>query len=176
MEMLMLEYIILGMLMEKEMSGYDLKQWMVECTSYFFDASYGSIYPALKRMEQKGYIIYRESIEDGKFKKLYTISDLGKENFLCWLEQPIEFVKANHNYLVNIYFYKYLPIDVAIKNLKEFVKVLEQHLDQLKEHKVYAENNYNLTRNFEYSTITCGIHYFQSIITWCNELIVHLEK
>jgi len=69
-----------------------------------------------------------------------------------------------------------LPIDVAIKNLKEFVKVLEQHLDQLKEHKVYAENNYNLTRNFEYSTITCGIHYFQSIITWCNELIVHLEK
>ena len=174
--MLMLEYIILGMLMQKEMSGYDLKQWMAECTSYFFDASFGSIYPALKRMEQKGYIIYRESVEDGKFKKLYSISDLGKEYFLHWLEQPIEFVKANHNYLVNIYFYKYLSTDVAIKNLKEFVKVLEQHLNQLNGQKEYAENNYNIKHNFAYSTVTCGVHYFQAIIIWCNELIFHLEE
>ncbi len=31
----MLEYIILGFLMEKELSGYDLKQIMSESTSYF---------------------------------------------------------------------------------------------------------------------------------------------
>ncbi|WP_236880832.1 PadR family transcriptional regulator [Clostridioides difficile] len=49
----MLEYIILGFLMEKELSGYDLKQIMSESTSYFFDASFGSIYPALKRLETK---------------------------------------------------------------------------------------------------------------------------
>jgi DNA-binding PadR family transcriptional regulator len=171
----MLEYIILGLLMQKEMSGYDLKQWMAGCTSYFFDASFGSIYPALKRMDQKGYIIYRETVEDGKFKKIYSISDLGKEYFLRWLEQPIEFEKANHNFLVNIYFYKYLPTDVAINNLKEFVKVLEQHLNQLNEHKIYAENNNNLKHNFVYATVTCGVYYFQSIIAWCKELIAHLE-
>ncbi|MGN6712016.1 helix-turn-helix transcriptional regulator [Anaerocolumna jejuensis] len=172
----MLEYIILGMLMQKEMSGYDLKQWMAECTSYFFTASFGSIYPALKRIEQKGYVIYRESVEDGKFKKLYFITDLGKDYFLRWLEQPIEFEKANHNYLVNIYFYKYLPIDVALKNLKEFVTVLEQNLNQINKQKISAENNYNLKHNFMYSTLTCGIHYFQAIITWCNDLIIQLEE
>ncbi len=171
----MLEYIILGLLMQKEISGYYLKQWMAECTSYFFDASFGSIYPALKRMEQKGYVIYRESVEDGKFKKLYSISDLGKDYFLRWLEQPIKFEKANHNYLVNIYFYKYLPIDVALKNLKEFVTVLEQNLNQLNKQKISAENNYSLKHNFVYSTLICGIHYFQAIITWCNDLIVQLE-
>lgn len=172
----MLEYIILGMLMHKEMSGYDLKQWMAECTSYFFDASFGSIYPALKRMDQKAYIICRESVEDGKFKKLYSISDLGKDYFLGWLSQPIQFVKANHNYLVNIYFYKYLPLDTAIKNLKAFVAVLEQHLQHLQEVKVCAEDRYEIKHNFEYSTVTCGIHYFQSIITWCKELIADLEE
>ncbi|WP_101697950.1 PadR family transcriptional regulator [Clostridium minihomine] len=171
----MLEYIILGMLMQKEMSGYDLKQWMGECTSYFFDASFGSIYPALKRMEQKGYIVCRESVEDSKFKKLYSITDIGKKDFLDWLEQPIEFVKANHSYLVRIYFYHYLPLDVAIRNLKDFIIVLKQHLDQLNRQKQRAENMYSVKGNFAYSTIICGIHYFEAILTWCNGLVYQLE-
>jgi DNA-binding PadR family transcriptional regulator len=127
-------------------------------------------------MEQKGYVIYRESVEDGKFKKLYSISDLGKDYFLCWLEQPIEFEKANHNYLVNIYFYNYLPINVAQKNLKKFVSILEQNINQLNKQKIFAEENYSLKHNFVYSTLNCGIHYFQAIITWCNDLIVQLEE
>jgi DNA-binding PadR family transcriptional regulator len=44
----MLEYIILGYLLIGEMSGYDLKRWMSYCTSNFFDASFGSIYPRSK--------------------------------------------------------------------------------------------------------------------------------
>ena len=49
----MLEYIILGFLMGCAASGYDLKQYMAESTSYFFYASYGSIYPALKRLKRE---------------------------------------------------------------------------------------------------------------------------
>ncbi|HGM3220142.1 PadR family transcriptional regulator [Clostridioides difficile] len=52
--------------MEKELSGYDLKQKMSTSTSYFFDASFGSIYLALKRLEEKDYICYREVIDGSK--------------------------------------------------------------------------------------------------------------
>lgn len=51
----MLEYIILGFLLSKDLTGYDLKQRMAKSTSFFFDASFGSIYPALKRLEAKKY-------------------------------------------------------------------------------------------------------------------------
>ncbi|MCW0824055.1 PadR family transcriptional regulator [Clostridioides difficile] len=61
-----LKYIILGFMMEKELSGYDLKQKMSTSTSYFFDASFGSIYLALKRLEEKDYICYREVIDGSK--------------------------------------------------------------------------------------------------------------
>jgi len=171
----MLENIMLGFLMQKEMSGYDLKQWMAECTSYFFDASFGSIYPALKRMEDKGYIVCRETVEGSKFKKLYSITEAGKSYFLGWLEKPITFTKSNHSYLVNIYFYNHLPIEKATANLKQFAEVLEQHMNEVNMQKEQTEKTYNTKNNFRYSTIICGIYYFQSIIDWCNDLIKHLE-
>ena len=62
----MLEYIILGFLMGCAASGYDLKQYMAESTSYFFDASYGSIYPALKRLEEKKLILSRRKSDRWK--------------------------------------------------------------------------------------------------------------
>ena len=67
----MLEYIILGFLMRRKATGYDLKQYMAESTSYFFDASYGSIYPALKRLEEKKFLCSEEQVTGGKFKKLF---------------------------------------------------------------------------------------------------------
>ena len=70
----MLEYIILGFLMRRKATGYDLKQYMAESTSYFFDASYGSIYPALKRLEEKKFLCSEEQVTGGKFKKLYSVT------------------------------------------------------------------------------------------------------
>ena len=78
----MLEYIILGFLMTKERSGYDLKRCMTQTTSYFFDASFGSIYPALKRLTQKGLVTFREDVDGGKFKKVYRITDSGRTAFM----------------------------------------------------------------------------------------------
>jgi len=77
--------------------------------------------------------------------------------------------------LVNIYFYNHLPIEKATVNLKQFVEVLEQHLNEVIMQKEQTEGTYNTKNNFRYSTIICGIYYFQSIIDWCNDLIKHLE-
>ena len=74
-------------------SGYDLKLWMSSCTSNFFDASFGSIYPALKRLEAKDLIRSVEQVESGKFKKIYSIREAGKKEFMAWLSAPILFHK-----------------------------------------------------------------------------------
>jgi len=99
----MLEYIILGLLMSKEMSGYDLKQYMLKSTSNFFNAGYGSIYPALKRMEAKGLISSRETVDGGKYKKLYSIKEPGIAEFREWLDLPVKFSKDSLDHLVKIF-------------------------------------------------------------------------
>jgi DNA-binding PadR family transcriptional regulator len=172
----MLEYIILGFLMKKEMSGYDLKQWMTHSTSYFFDASFGSIYPALKRLEEKGYICFQEVLESNKFKKMYAITGEGKKHFLSWLEKPIIFAKTKQDHLVPIFFYRYLSKEKAIMNLKAFIKEVEPFLERLSEQKTELEKMYPIDQfKYENATMIYGIHYYQFVIEWCNGLLKQVE-
>ena len=77
----MIEFIILGFLMTNNMTGYDIKQKMSISTSNFIDASFGSIYPTLKRLEQKKLICFEEIVENGKLKKVYCVTEQGKKEF-----------------------------------------------------------------------------------------------
>ena len=107
-----------GIFTATEMSGYQLKQQMAGSTSNFFDASFGSIYPALKKMEVRGAITVRDVMEGGKFKKFYTITESGKVEFMEWLENPIECSKTRPDPLVKLFFYGYLPMEKALYNIK----------------------------------------------------------
>lgn len=52
----MLELAILGLLKEQELHGYELKKRLGEAFGPFSGASFGSLYPALKRLEAAGAI------------------------------------------------------------------------------------------------------------------------
>jgi DNA-binding PadR family transcriptional regulator len=169
----MLEYIILGFLMFGEMSGYDLKQYMAKSTSYFFDASFGSIYPALKRLEQRGQINSREVVDGGKYKKLYAVTDKGKSDFINWLEQPLNFAGTKLDHLVKVFFLGFLPKEKALEILQGFTKEVELVLDELKVSQPKIEAN---TDMFQYSTLLYGLDYYRFIIDWTNDLVGELNK
>lgn len=173
----MLEYIILGFLMKGETSGYDLKQWMTKTTSYFFDASFGSIYPALKRLEQKGFVNFREIVEGSKYKKVYQITDKGKEAFKVWINKPIDFDKSRHDHLVKIFFYEFLPKDKAIERIKDLIEEVKTVLNKLTAEKDEAEKKFDVYNfYYRYSTMLYGIDFYKFLITWCNDLVENLEK
>jgi DNA-binding PadR family transcriptional regulator len=174
----MLEYIILGFLVSKDMSGYDLKQRMERTISNFFDASFGSIYPALKRLEERTLIASREIVENGKYKKIYSIQEEGRDFFMGWLTAPVEFAKTKHDHLVRIFFYDLLTKENAEANLRDLVRQVEPLLRELEEYKalfvsmpVYMEQYF-----FQCSTIDYGINYYRFIIGWCNDYIKRLEE
>ncbi len=50
----MLELAILGLLQEQELHGYELKKRLGETLGPFSGASFGSLYPALRRLEAAG--------------------------------------------------------------------------------------------------------------------------
>lgn len=173
----MLEYIILGFLMRHEASGYDLKQWISCSTAYFYDASFGSIYPALKRLEQKDMITCHEVIDGSKYKKIYQINESGKIAFIKWLEEPIIFKKSRHDHLVKIFFYNMLPKEKALMNLKDFLKEVEPVLNELTNQKDEAEKKCDVSKfTFQYSTMEYGVNFYQFVIDWCNNLIRRIEE
>jgi Predicted transcriptional regulators len=168
----MLEYILLGFLKECEMSGYGLKQMMAGSTAHFFDASFGSIYPALKRMEERGAITVRDVVENGKLKKLYAITQAGSVEFMEWLEKPIECSKTRPDPLVNLFFYGYLPKEKAVANIKKYIEETRQVLDGLRGIEPKIKKIADL---YQYSTLVYGLNQYEFIIKFCKDLIDKIE-
>ncbi len=72
--------ICLAILSFDEHSGYDIRKLLTEGPfSYFLAASYGSIYPALSRLEEEGLITGRDEVEPGRpARRVFSITQAGE--------------------------------------------------------------------------------------------------
>ncbi|MCT8266554.1 MULTISPECIES: PadR family transcriptional regulator [Afifella] len=76
--------LCLAILFAGEATGYEIKKLSTEGEyAYFVDASFGSIYPALDRLEREGFVTCRKEDEPGKpSRKVYAITDAGRAHFV----------------------------------------------------------------------------------------------
>lgn len=143
----MLELAILGLLKDQPLHGYELKKRLGETLGFLWGVSYGSLYPALRRLEQAGAI---EVVAPGtppgsassavpatgsltgdlaaargrrlpkasrRTRKAYRITDLGQELFA-------ELLVADHDgdderaFALKFAFCRHLPGDARIELLR----------------------------------------------------------
>lgn len=124
--------VILGLLMKQSMSGYEIKQRFESIFSYFFDASYGTIYPTLNRMETNGLLIKETVIQEGKPNKhVYTITDSGKGIFYEYMNEAIEDDTYRSDFLMRLYFAQYVDNKRTGQWLYEEIEKTKQTIHQL---------------------------------------------
>jgi DNA-binding PadR family transcriptional regulator len=70
-----LKFMILGLLEEKPMHGYEVMQRLEDETAGFYSASPGSVYPVLQMLQDEG--LLRSSEIEGK--RVYELTDEGRE-------------------------------------------------------------------------------------------------
>src|SRR5437588_10814549 len=78
--------VILGMIALGKRTGYDRKQLVDSSTRYFWAASYGQIYPELRRLEQQGLVRGRSEPSGGRARTVYELTDAGQRALVEWLE------------------------------------------------------------------------------------------
>ena len=84
--MRVLKYAILGLLDQKELSGYDITRLFKEEVGNFWSAKHSQIYPELKRLTEEGFIRYETVIQGKKLeKKMYSITEEGRAELSKWL-------------------------------------------------------------------------------------------
>jgi DNA-binding PadR family transcriptional regulator len=72
-------------------SGYDLRKFFVGRPMATFSDSPGSIYPALRRLEQSGMVSCTLDETSGvRRRALYRLSSTGKRALERWLKQPVK--------------------------------------------------------------------------------------
>lgn len=72
--------LCLGILSLGDATGYEIKKLVAEGSfSFFSEASYGSIYPALTKLTDDGLITCRSESQDGRpDKKVYSLTEDGR--------------------------------------------------------------------------------------------------
>lgn len=87
-----LKYAILGLLNQQSMTGYELMKQFESALCEFWSAKHSQIYPELKRLTDEGCVKYEIIISGTQLeKKLYSITDTGRKDFMTWLEKDVEF-------------------------------------------------------------------------------------
>lgn len=100
--------VILGILREAPSSGYEIKQKLEQLFSHFYNASYGTIYPTLRTMEQAGLITKTSYEQEGRpTKHLYAITPKGEQEFAAYLASDIQDVEVKSDLMVRLYFGAY---------------------------------------------------------------------
>ncbi|GIP21862.1 PadR family transcriptional regulator [Paenibacillus sp. J22TS3] len=130
-------HAILGVLMDESRSGYEIKQYFENRLSYFYDPSYGTIYPTLKILEQDGLLTKTVVTQDGKpNKNIYSITESGRAEFLECLVGPYEPDTVRSDTLMRLFFGKYVDKSTIIGWLSEAREAARKNiteLEQLKE-------------------------------------------
>ncbi len=82
--------LCLAILNMSDATGYEIRKLSTEAEySYFVDASFGSIYPALNKLEKDEMVTCRLEAQEGKpARKVYSITDAGRGEFLEALKIP----------------------------------------------------------------------------------------
>lgn len=105
-------------------TGYEIRRLCVEgeC-SYFVEASFGSIYPALAKLEDDGLVSSHVEQQDGKpSKKVYSITKAGHEAFVQALCEPLGEEVFRSPFLLFARFAHLLPAELVQTRLAEHLE------------------------------------------------------
>lgn len=127
--------LCLSILYEGESTGYEIRRQCVEgeC-SYFIEASFGSIYPALAKLEDDKLVTSRTEPQDGKpARKIYSITPAGREEFALQLAQPLSDEMFRSSFLLFARFAHILPRELVEARCNEFLEARIEKRKHLEE-------------------------------------------
>ncbi len=107
-------WAVLGLLAIQARSGYDIKRVVDRTIRHFWAASYGQIYPELKRLEAAGWIDGRDGSRGARSRRVYTITAEGRRRLGDWLHGTETRIELRDESLLRLFFADTLPREHAL--------------------------------------------------------------
>jgi DNA-binding PadR family transcriptional regulator len=96
--------VILGMLAARPRSGYEIKKLVDSSARFFWAASYGQIYPELKKLEEAGLIAGDDSSQGARQRTTFRLTAEGKRAARGWIGKPPEVLETRDEGLLKLFF------------------------------------------------------------------------
>jgi PadR family transcriptional regulator, regulatory protein AphA len=118
MELSATAYVILGMVSREPRSGYEIKAAVDNTTRFFWTASYGQIYPELKRLSAAGLVEGTDASQGDRKRTRYAITADGEAALKEWLREPPEASEMREEGLLKLFFSELLEPEEAAETLR----------------------------------------------------------
>jgi PadR family transcriptional regulator AphA len=125
--------VILGMLRIGPMSGYEIKQAVDQSTRFFWAASYGQIYPELRRLEREGLVEGEQAPRGARRRTVYALTRKGEQALQAWLEQPPAPPELRFEGLLKLFFLRDEEREAARRQLEAMRRQNDAALRRLRE-------------------------------------------
>ena len=126
-----LEHIILSLLLLKEMTIYEMRTFIQQNLSTVCSDSLGSIQTAIKKLLDKEYIDVKEYIDNGMFKKQYSITEKGVLYFKDWIGTPMNIQKMKNMEAGKFFFLGMASKEKRIAFIENYIGNLNAEYDKL---------------------------------------------
>jgi PadR family transcriptional regulator, regulatory protein AphA len=167
MELSKTAYVILGMLGLGKSTGYDIKALVDVSTRFFWAASYGQIYPELRRLEAAGLIEGERESEHGRRRKSYRLTGEGRRALRDWLTSNEGLHdELRHEGVLKFFFADALTPDeqlALVRRIRAHHEALAAQLRQIQAVKEGEESDHR----FPGLTLGWGIEYQERMAEWC---------
>lgn len=81
-------YVVLGTLRLGATSGYEVKRWIERSARFFWNISPVQVYPALKWLEDQGYVKGRDDPRGARARRTFKVTAAGERALRAWLRAP----------------------------------------------------------------------------------------
>ena len=170
----MQDKILLGFLLKGNKTGYQVKKEMEGSTNFFFNTSLGSTNPAFKKLEKNQMVTSKDVIENGRLKKIYSITEKGKEYFKNWMNSEIVIPKIKNEMLLRVFFFSQIGQNEKKNLLNNYLLTMKKHIEELEIVKEKIDTD-RCDKNI-YATLIFGIDYYTFICNWYETYLEQISK
>ena len=170
--------VLLGLLSVAPMSGYDLGQSIRASVGFFWNESYGQIYPNLKTLAAEGFVTSKTERQEGKPERhIYSITRKGRERLAAWLAVAPQPEVPRNELLLKLFFGAQVPAEILIGYVETMVEKQRSLLQMFSatEEAVRAQEQYPDTPYWK-MTARFGQLELEAHLRWGEEALADLRK
>ena len=170
--------VILGLLRERPLYGYEIKQIIEQHMGDWASIAFGSIYFALGKLAEEGFIekVATEKAGSRPSRSIYQITEAGQAEFLRLLRDVWGEVERHYfTFDVGLFFVEALPIEEVKAHLHGRVAQLEAIVQHVTAHRAEQLTHEDMPR-LAAAIFDHSLAHFQAELAWTQDLLGKVKR
>jgi DNA-binding PadR family transcriptional regulator len=174
----LLGYALLGLIYQQPLSGYDVKKIFASTPMAGFSDSPGAIYPALRKLEQLGFVRSEvQQLAGLRRRRAFEITPKGVASLKAWQSKPIvdeDMVRGNAELLLRFAFMdETLGAERSLAFLEEFAGKLSSYIPTLRR---YLDAHASVMSTSGRLALESGIQDYEARLAWAKNSIARYRR